>query len=109
MTPEGKIKRAISAVLKSYAPQVYYYMSVPTGYGRSTLDYVGFACGLGFAIEAKAPGEKPTARQRAVIEEIEAAGAPVFVIHNHAELAILEAWLSTLMEARRIADVTAHR
>ena len=103
MTPEGKIKRAITAVLKNYGEDVYYHMSVPTGYGRSTLDYLGFCCGLGFAIEAKAPGEKPTARQRAVIEEIEASGAAVFVIKNHQELANLEAWLRTLTEARRVS------
>lgn len=103
MTPESKIKRAITAVLKNYGADVYYHMSVPTGYGRSTLDYLGFCCGLGFAIEAKGPDGKPTARQRAVIEEIEASGAAVFVVRTHADLAVLEGWLSTLAEARRIS------
>lgn len=106
MTPESKIKRAISAVLRNYGSDVYYHMSVPTGYGRSTLDYLGSCCGLAFAIEAKAPGERPTARQRAVIDDLEASGAAVFVISHHQELAILEGWLSTLTEARRISRTT---
>lgn len=50
-TPEGKIKEKIRMVLETYRERgiLYYYMPVPVGYGRSTLDYLGFICGYGFA------------------------------------------------------------
>jgi hypothetical protein len=67
-------------------------MPVPTGYGRSSVDYLGFLAGFGFAIEAKRDGGKPTARQIGIIENIERAGAMVFVINDDESLAVFEDW-----------------
>lgn len=78
-TPEGKVKRKVSTILKA-AQEVYYFMPVQTGYGSPTLDYLGCSKGRAFAIETKAPGKKLTVRQEAIRKEMERAGMKVFVI-----------------------------
>ena len=60
-TPEGKVKAAIKAVLKRVG--AYYHMPVQNGMGAPSLDFVCCYKGRFVAIEAKAPGEKPTKRQ----------------------------------------------
>ena len=78
-TPEGKVKRTVSSLLRA-TPDLYYFMPVPSGYGESSLDYLGCYRGKFFAIETKAPGKKPTDRQNMMISRMKAAGAAVFVI-----------------------------
>ena len=97
MTPEGKVKAGIRAVLNRHGTRVYAYMPVPSGYGRSTLDYLGSAAGLAFAIEAKAPRKKPTPRQETMIEQMEMAGMKVFVINGPDGLDELDRWLTTVV------------
>jgi hypothetical protein len=79
LTPEGRVKRRVSQILKR-ADACYYFMPVQTGYGSPTLDYLGSSKGRAFAIETKAPGKKPTVRQMAIINEMKVAGMKVFVI-----------------------------
>lgn len=93
MNTEAQVKRAISAVLQKYNPYIYYHMPVPGGYGRSALDYIGFVCGKGFAIEAKSFRNKPTPRQEGCIEAMQRAGAKVFVVNSNASLEVLDKWL----------------
>lgn len=96
-TPEAKIKQKIKKVLDNYRNDgIYYHMPVPGGYGTSTLDYLGFFRGRGFAIEAKRPGGKPTDRQRGTIEAIERAEAAVFVVSDDVSLTKLDAWLFSI-------------
>lgn len=93
MTPEGKVKAKIVRLLKKY--DAYYFMPVQTGYGSPTLDFLGFIRGRGFAIEAKAPGKKPTKRQCAIIDTIRRTGTVVFVIDGADEhFQLLELWLA---------------
>lgn len=99
MTPEGKVKAGITKLLKRHAPYVFYDMPVPGGYGKSTLDYVGWVCGRAFAIEAKAKGKLPTKRQETTIKEMMAAGAVVFVIDEVGAGQFLE--LQAFLEANR--------
>jgi hypothetical protein len=107
MTPEGKIKRKIREVFNKYKSHgIYVYMPVPGGYGKSSLDYLGFICGLGFAVEAKAPDKKPRPRQLGTIERIEESGVPVFVVDDDATLAKLDRWLTTVVE--RNSDGRVH-
>lgn len=92
-TPEGRVKRRVSQILKR-ADSNYYFMPVQTGYGSPTLDYLGSSRGRAFAIETKAPGKKPTIRQLAIIKEMEAAEMKVFVIAgNPEEYEELRLWL----------------
>jgi hypothetical protein len=90
-TPEGRVKRKVSDLLKA-TPNLYYDMPVPGGFGGSTLDYVGCHRGEFFAIETKKPGGKPTPRQKQIIARMQAAGGKVFVIDG--DLTDLEDWLN---------------
>ena len=92
MTPEGKVKRKVSRLLKE-TEYVYYHMPVQNGMGRPTLDYVGCHMGRFFAIETKAPGKKPTARQKLTMQEMESAGAEVFLIDSVDAIGELDQWL----------------
>lgn len=95
MTPEGKVKQKVSALLKAI-PGLYYWMPVPSGYGDVTLDYVGCFRGHFFAIETKAPGKKPTLRQGQTIAAMQRGGAAVFVIDG--DLTELTEWLENVGE-----------
>lgn len=90
MTPEGRVKKRVSTLLKS-TPGVYYFMPVPSGYGESSLDYIGCHLGRAFFVETKAPGKRPTDRQNQTIAAIERAGGKVFVIDG--DTTELEQWL----------------
>jgi len=100
MTPEARVKRLIRAVINKYGKHVWVHMPVPGGYGRPALDYMGYACGQGFAVEAKRLGGKPTERQKGIIEDLEYAGVKVFVVDGFETLRELDLWL---------ARVTANR
>jgi hypothetical protein len=95
MTPEGKIKAKVKALLKKFAA-VYYHMPVQNGMGEPTLDFVCCVNGHFLAIETKAPGKHPTPRQQITMAAMRAAGAFVLVVSCEAELAILEAFLQLL-------------
>ena len=93
-TPEGKVKARVKALLDAKGKNLFYWMPVQSGYGRATLDFVGSYHGQFFAIETKAPGKKPTARQQLIIKEMEEAGGQVFTIWDTDGLRDLEVWLS---------------
>lgn len=97
MTPEGKVKKKITELLRSY-PRLYFFMPVQGGYGSPCLDYIGGHNGRAFAIEAKAEGKRPTQRQTDTINEMTAAGIRVFVIDSEKELQPLRAWLNGLID-----------
>lgn len=92
MTPEGKVKRTVSALLKSYK-SVYYFMPVQNGMGAASLDYLGSCNGRAFAVETKKPGGKPTARQELTIAAMKQGGMAVFVIDG--DVTELRNWLDT--------------
>jgi hypothetical protein len=92
MTPEGKIKAAVNAVLARY-PESYVFMSVPYGYGPSTLDYLICHYGKFIAIETKAPGKRPTARQEFIIRQIEGAYGDAFIVDSVAMCHLLQVFM----------------
>lgn len=94
MTPEGKIKAKVKALLKQYG--AYYHMPVQNGMGEPTLDFVACLRGYYIAVETKAPGKKPTPRQLVTMEQMRAAGAFVFLVSCEAELTVLGAFLALL-------------
>lgn len=94
MTPEGRIKEQVKKLLKAH--KVYYHMPVQNGMGAPSLDFICCHCGQYIAIETKAPGKKPTARQEITMNEIAFAGGFVFVVSCQQELDILEAYLNLL-------------
>ena len=78
MTPEGKVKQNIKAVLKKYG--AYYHMPVQNGMGTPALDFHVCCAGKYLGIEAKSPGKKPTPRQLLTAREIVEAGGEVLFI-----------------------------
>lgn len=94
MTPEARVKMHIKALLKCRG--VYSHMPVQNGMGNPTLDFNGCYTGLYFAIEAKAPGKKPTPRQINTMRDIALAGGSVFLIDDPegTDFDILRKWLN---------------
>jgi hypothetical protein len=91
MKPEAALKMKIRADLR--ARGAYVFSPVQMGLGPATLDILAClpvskqmhaigryhdAKGIFVGIEVKVPGNKPTARQKATIEEIKKAGGIAF-------------------------------
>lgn len=94
MTPEGIVKKNITAVLKHYGDRVYYFMPATHGYGRSGVsDFVGWADGRAFAIEAKAADGRLTALQLAEQNKCRAAGGYAVTVKDEVSLLMLAQWL----------------
>lgn len=108
-TPEGKVKKLISALLDRHGVQ--YDMPVPAGYGKSQHDYT--CCvpphGRYLTIEAKAPGEYPTGPQRLLMIDLYNAGAACFIVSNDDGLAALDRWLTKEIADARAASGTISR
>lgn len=99
MTPEGKVKADIEAVLHKRGfikagsketawpkqPMGWYYMPVQTGYGVNGIpDFLCCYLGTFFAIETKAPGKlaNVSPNQTRRHKEIRAGGAWVYVVDS---------------------------
>ena len=98
MTPEGKTKAAVNRLLDKYK-NIYRHMPVPGGYGASTLDYLICVNGRFVGIETKAPGKKPTDRQKTVIAQIVRANGVAFVIDGPDSLLTLANYLERVTNA----------
>jgi hypothetical protein len=94
MTPEGRVKSKIKRFLQTYGEGLYYEMPVPSGFGKAGLDFHCCHHGFYFAIEAKKPGGKPTARQELTIQAIRRAGGAVFVIDGDETLNEFKRWMA---------------
>jgi hypothetical protein len=94
MTPEGKVKRDINKMLKQFEPKLWWHMPVQNGMGKPCLDYHCCIWGQYFAIEAKAPGEPLTERQKITKAEIEAAEGVVFEVDGPIGIEEVRSWLS---------------
>ena len=99
MTPEGRTKAKVRKLLSQYSG-MYLYMPVPSGYGRTTIDFLGCYRGQFFAIETKAEGKKPTLKQDAELQNIGRAMGATFVIAGVDDPAFetLRAWLNKITE-----------
>jgi len=98
VTPEGKVKAKVKRLLDKYKAR-YEFWPVPYGYGASTLDCLICFCGRFIAIETKAPGKKPTDRQKMIIEKIRHAGGVAIVIDGDEGLTQLEDHLESIKHA----------
>lgn len=78
MTPEGRVKKKLKAYLDGAG--IYYYMPVPGGYGRPTVDFLCCQCGQFIAIETKAGKNKLTALQEHAMHEMAQAGAQCWLV-----------------------------
>ncbi len=82
--PESKVKDDVKAYLEKIG--AYWYMPVPVGFGRPTLDFLVCWRGRFIGIETKAPGKHATTQQKMTIKQIQAAGGEAWTIHSLDEL-----------------------
>lgn len=79
-TPEGKVKSEVKKIIEKYGSRIDSYWPVPAGYGESHLDCLLCVGGMFVAIETKAPGKKPTPRQKYRMGTVTRAGGIAMVI-----------------------------
>jgi hypothetical protein len=79
-TPENKVKAAVKRVIEKYGSKIDSYWPVPSGYGESHLDCIMCVNGFYVSVETKAPGKKPTTRQKYRIGTVQRAGGYALVI-----------------------------
>ena len=93
MTPEGKVKKLVAALLAEFniinakdagrelQSDGWYFCPGQNGYGvKGIPDFVGHYLGRFFAIETKAPDKTPTGFQELQIAEIRRSKGAVFVV-----------------------------
>jgi Holliday junction resolvase len=83
MTPEAKVKRKVTDLLKRLG--IYYFCPLTGGYGRSGVpDIICCVNGRFVAIECKAGDNTLTALQQSQIDKIKAAKGDALVIYGFA-------------------------
>lgn len=87
MTPEGRVKAAVKALLKKRG--IWFYMPIQNGMGRVGIpDFICCCNGRFLAIETKAPGKlnNTTANQDLVLSEIREHKGVALVVDDAAKL-----------------------
>ena len=103
MTPEGKVKDSIKKLLKSYGPDVYYFMPAMGVYGKIGVpDLVACVHGAFVAIEVKADKRKnpPTVIQQKNLHEIQQAQGHALVIDAN-DLDFLQGYIEGVIANRK--------
>lgn len=96
MTPEAKVKKQVTTMLRAYS--AYYFYPVAGGFGSVGIpDIIACYKGRFIGIECKAGSNKPTALQQKNLDSIRAADGVALVI-NEANLGALEAVLNELRD-----------
>ena len=81
MTPEAKVKKKVTAILKEHG--AFYFTPVTGGFGHSGIpDIVACFKGKFVGIECKAGDKKPTALQNKVLEDIRNARGFALVVNE---------------------------
>ena len=81
MTPEKKVKKAVSNILDIY--DAYYFSPMSGGFGRSGVpDIIACYRGKFIAIECKAGNNKPTELQKKEIAKIQTAQGSAIVVNE---------------------------
>ena len=81
MTPEGKVKKRVKAILDEL--KVYHFSPMQNGMGRAGIpDIIACHGGKFIGIECKAGDNKPTALQERELNRILNAGGEAFVINE---------------------------
>lgn len=90
LTPEGKVKRSITTLLKAHG--IWYFFPANNGFGKAGIpDIIAIMKGAFVGIEVKADRtKKPTALQIKCGEEIQKAGGMWLVVCDKESLELLE-------------------
>jgi hypothetical protein len=100
MTPEGRVKVWVDAMLASYAESMpmWWFKPVQSGMGKRALDYIVCVNGIFLAIEAKDEGKWLTPFQRQTARDIINSGGSVFIVSTIEGAAALGRWLKKQKE-----------
>jgi hypothetical protein len=93
LTPEGKIKRMVTTVLKKYS--LWYFFPAANGMGRAGIpDIITIVDGNFVGIEAKADkNKKPTVLQLQCGRDIQLAGGFWFLVYDEMSCAELQRFI----------------
>lgn len=93
LTPEGKVKKKLTEVLKQH--KIWYFFPANNGMGRGGIpDVIAIIDGTFVGIECKADeSKKATALQVHCGKEIRDAGGFWFLVYDDESLAQLEQWI----------------
>ncbi len=92
MTPEGKVKKRVTEVLKKH--KVWYFSPANNGFGKSGIpDIIAIVDGHFLGIEVKSATGKPTELQKICGKQIEDAGGTWLLVSDDATLEVLDAVL----------------
>jgi len=92
-TPEGKIKKKLTDMLKKHS--VWYFLPASNGMGRAGIpDVIAIVHGIFVGIECKADETKePTALQMDCAKRIRAAGGYWFLVCDESTTTQVEQWI----------------
>ena len=100
MTPEAKVKKKVSIILKNLG--AYYFYPVTGGYGTSGVpDIVGCYRGSFFGIECKAGKNKPTPLQQLALDSISKQGGIALVVREDNIGSIVEELTSISLDGKQ--------
>lgn len=85
-TPEGEVKNAIKRFFDAH--KAYYHMSVQTGYGRRTVDFLVCWQGRFVAVEAKRQGAHAKKYQENIMQQVRDSGGAAICVDEVRELDI---------------------
>lgn len=93
LTPEGKIKKKLSEMLRSR--DVWYFFPANNGFGRAGIpDVICIVDGTFVGIECKADAKKqPSALQLECGKQIRKAGGYWFLVYDEESLGRVESWI----------------
>lgn len=92
MTPEGKVKKRVTEVLKKH--KVWYFSPANNGFGKSGIpDIIAIVDGHFLGVEVKSATGKPTELQKICGKQIEDAGGTWLLVSDDATLEVLDAVL----------------
>jgi len=95
MTPEGKVKKKVTDMLKKYG--IYYFSPLSGGFGKSGVpDIILCVKGRFVGVECKAGGGQVTALQQAQMDKIKKAGGYACVVRDDMDVKCLELLLVRL-------------
>jgi len=99
LTPEGKVKRKVTAMLKRNG--IWYFFPASNGMGRAGIpDIIAIIAGMFVGIETKADKtKKPTQLQSICGQQIKAAGGQWFLVFDDDTTAELESFVKARLEA----------
>jgi len=104
-TTEARLRDILRGTIRSMEPHVT-MIAQTAGLGSPGVDVLICAGGYFVAVEVKRPGRKATARQRATLDKVKAAGGRSYLVSSAEDIEKLAHELSNLIRRRtKVEDI----